>query len=308
MVEILIRPMHKRLNTLFVLALTTSMASIAAAQELEPRAYRTLPTGLNFAVLAFGYSSGNVVVDPTVPIKDMEAEVCTASASYLRTFGLFGRSAGVSLTAPYLYMSVSGYLHDEYRSGSRTGWADARARLSINLLGGPALGVKDFASYRQRTNLGVSLTVAAPTGQYDSSYVINFGANRWGFKPEIGVSSGRGRWTVEAAAGVWFFTTNHEAFGGATMSQDPIGSLQAHLSYDFENRMWLALNLNYFTGGRTNVDGLESVERQKNSRVGLTWSVPLRGGRSVKLAVQTGAFTRVGADFDVATVAYQVRW
>jgi len=42
--------------------------------------------------------------------------------------------------------------------------------------------------------------------------------------------------------------------------------------------------------------------------VGLTFSLPLGGPHSVKLAAQTGAYTASGADFDELTVAYQYRW
>jgi len=31
-------------------------------------------------------------------------------------------------------------------------------------------------------------------------------------------------------------------------------------------------------------------------------------GKSVKLAAHTGAVSSIGADFDIATVAYQVLW
>jgi hypothetical protein len=56
------------------------------------------------------------------------------------------------------------------------------------LLGGPALPPAEFAKYRQRRNLGVSLAVAAPTGEYKSSQLVKLGANRWSLKPEVGYS------------------------------------------------------------------------------------------------------------------------
>jgi hypothetical protein len=288
-----------------VMSLTASPGS---AQELEPRAYRTLPTGLNAAVFAYAFSSGNVVSEPSTPIEDLEAEAHTVILGYLRSFGLFGRSASLTLTAPYVYMSASATLDGSFVEGDRTGWATPRARLAVNLLGGPALTPKEFAQYKQRRNLGVSLTVAPPGGQYTSDHVINFGTNRWAFKPEIGYSSIKGKWIFEAAAGVWIFTTNTDAPGGVTRRQDPIGSFQGHISYSFKPGLWLALTANYFTGGRTSIDGVEKDDLQKNSRIGLTLSLPMGRGKSVKLAAHTGAVTSIGADFDIATVAYQILW
>ena len=56
--------------------------------------------------------------------------------------------------------------------------------------------------------MGVSVTVAPPLGQYDSTKLINLGTNRWSVRPELGVSREIGQWVVEAMAGVWVFTDN----------------------------------------------------------------------------------------------------
>ena len=191
-------------------------------------------------------------------------------------------------------------------TGTRSGSSDARFRLAANLLGGPALSRQEFAQYRQRRNLGVSLTVSAPTGQYSSDRIINFGTNRWGLKPEVGYSSIRGRWIFEAAAGAWFLTNNDNALG-ARKEQHPIGNVQAHVSYDFRRGLWLALTANYFTGGRAEIEG-EPKGAQSSSRVGLALSLPVRRGHSMKLAYHVPAFVAGGADFTAATVAYQVQW
>ena len=301
-------PAVRRGSWIVVAWLTLLIVAPVSARELEPRAYRALPSGVNFLVLAYGYSSGNVVTDATSPIKGLEADIQIASASYLRSFGLAGRSASVTLSAPYVHMSASGTIDGEFLEGSRTDWADARARLTVNILGGPSLTPKEYAGFRQRRTIGVGLTVAGPTGQYSSSKLINFGANRWGFKPEFGYSSVRGKWILDAAAGVWLFTTNSDGFGGTTIKQNPITSVQGHLSYNLKGGMWLALDANYFGGGRISVDGVDAAELQENSRIGLTLSVPLHRPHSLKFSVATGARTRFGADFDNVTVAYQYFW
>ena len=292
-----------------VLALLWVLAiSPALAQELEPRAYRVLPTGLNFAAFAYTFSSGNVVVDPSVPIEDLEATIQTGTFGYLRSFGLAGRSASVSLQAPAVYASVSGRFAGEFARGSRFGAADARVKLAVNLLGGPARSPAELAKSPPGRALGVGLTMALPTGQYSSSKLINFGANRFGFKPEIGYSSVRGKRIFEGAAGVWLFTTNHDGFGDTTVRQDPIASVQAHVSYNFRGGVWMGLDANYFSGGRTSVDGVERDDLQQNSRMGFTLSLPLAARQSLKLSAHTGAFTRFGADFDLAAITYQFMW
>ncbi len=284
-------------------------ASQGSAQELEPRAYRTMPTGLNAAAFVYVFSSGNVVTEPSTPIEDLEAEAHTIVLGYVRSFGLFGRSANLMLSMSYVYMSGSATIGSSFVEADRAGWATPRVRLAVNLLGGPALKPKEFAEYKQGRNLGVSLTVAPPGGQYTSDHLINFGTNRWAVKPEIGYSSIKGKWIFEGAIGVWVFSTNDDAPpNGAIRKQDPIGSFQGHISYNFTPRLWMALNANYFTGGETTIDGVHKDDLQKNSRVGLTLSFAVGRGKSIKLAAHTGAITSVGADFDIATVGYQVIW
>ena len=295
-----------RFTTLIIVASAGSLS--IHAQELEPRAYRTLPTGWNFAVVAYSYSTGNIVVDATSPIEDLDISASYANLGYLRSFGIAGRSASVTLLVPYVFLGGTAKLGGEEVSGTRTGFGDARFRLAVNLLGGPALPPAEFVKYRQRRNLGVSLTVAAPTGEYKNWQLVNLGANRWSVKPEVGYSSIKGRWILEAAAGVWFFTNNDDFLEGSTLSQDPITSLQGHLSYNFSRRVWLALDANWYGGGQTSVDGTEQDTLQSNSRVGMTLSVAIARGQSLKFSGHTGAYTRAGADFDIVGIAYQIGW
>ena len=50
--------------------------------------------------------------------------------------------------------------------------------------------------------------MVAPTGQYDLTRLINLGANRWSFKPELGLSRAWGQWALDGYASVWLFTEN----------------------------------------------------------------------------------------------------
>ena len=50
--------------------------------------------------------------------------------------------------------------------------------------------------------LGASLKVISPTGQYDPTKLINWGINRWAFKPEFGYSQRFGKkWILDGYAG-----------------------------------------------------------------------------------------------------------
>jgi hypothetical protein len=98
------------------------------------------------------------------------------------------------------------------RSIYRSGLLDFSARLSVNLLGGPAMQLQQFAGWKQKILLGASLKVVAPTGQYDPTKLINWGIHRWAFKPEFGYSERWGNWLLDGYAGVWFYTTNPASY------------------------------------------------------------------------------------------------
>src|SRR5262245_38698512 len=159
----------------------------AAAQDMEPRAYVASPVGLHFLAVGFGRSTGGVVIDPSLPLTDVRASVNSGSVGIGTTMNLFGRTALVVAGLPYAWAKATGRVGENEALGSvsRSGLADARARLSVNLLGGRALSPLQFArTPRSPTIVGVSLSIVPPSGQYYPTKLINLGSNRWSFKPE----------------------------------------------------------------------------------------------------------------------------
>jgi hypothetical protein len=286
-----------------------TLASPLAAQDLEPRAYAASPIGLSFLFVGAGRSSGGVIVDPSLPVADVEAALDSATLGVGTTFSLFGRSALVVAAAPYVWGDVSGRVGEVAARVTRSGLADPRMKLSVNLLGGRALAPVEFAKARPATIVGVSLSVIPPLGQYDPHHLINLGANRWAFKPEVGVSHVFHGWTVEAYAGTWLFTTNETFFPGASVrEQRPMFTMQAHASYTIRPRLWLAADSTWFTGGSTIVDGVVDADFQRNSRIGGTLSLPVTTTQSIKFTYSRGATTRIGGDFSTVAVAWQLSW
>ena len=284
------------------------LAGAALAQELEPRAYVITPVKSNAVVFTYAHSSGEAAFDPTLPLKDVNADINSLVASYYRSFDLFGRSANFVVSQPYTVANLDGFYLGEYAEGRWSGLADARIRFAMNLIGGPAMGLEEFRKYEYRRNLGFSLNIVPPTGQYDPARLINLSANRWSFKPQLGYTRGLGEkrhWIVEFYGGAWLFTKNKNFNSGATRTQKPIGSFQFHLVRVFKRRYWASFDVTYFTGGRSTVDGTVRLDLQNNSRVGGTVSIPFKKGHGMKVSVATGAFTTVGADFTTVSVGYQ---
>lgn len=301
---------HSSLPTGLGLALVLMglISTQASAQELEPGAYAPSPKDFNILIGALTYKSGDLAFDPSGPIENASAGIGVGAVGYVRTLGLWGRLANVGFVVPYVRGNVKGDYLGDYHDVFRSGQGDPRLRFAINLRGGPALTLKEFMAYKRKWNLGVSLAVGVPLGQYDSSKLINIGSNRWSFKPEIGLSRTFGRWRFEGAAGAWVFTDNDDFFGGVTRSQDPIGSFQFHVIYTIRPRMWIAYDANYYTGGRTSYGAGKNEDLQSNSRMGLTFAMPVNRTNSFKVSYSRGAFTTIGADFHSIGVAWQVIW
>ena len=277
----------------------------AEAQEIEPRAFSPSPVGVTWVLVGAGQSTGGILTDPSLPVDDVDGEINAGLLGLGYSFGLFGRLATAALAQPYLSAKFTGTLDGEPASASRSGFGDTKLRLSMNLLGNPAMSAAEFAKRKPQTTIGASLSVSAPTGVYHPARLINVGTNRWAIKPEIGVSHPVGKWQLEAAAGVWLFEDNPEFFGGRRREQDPLASVQGHVSYTFRPRLWLSLDATFYDGGETTVDGVAKDDRQSNSRYGATLSLPFARSQSLKLYWNDGATTRIGSDFMTWGVAWQ---
>jgi hypothetical protein len=173
-----------------------------------------------------------------------------------------------------------------------------------------------FVKWKQKVLLGSSLKVMAPTGQYDPTKLVNWGTNRWSFKPELGYSQRWGKWVLDGDFGVWFFTTNQDFWsrsinfpGTRSQSQNPIVGLEGHLSYDFKPRRWISLDGNFWHGGKTSFNGVENpLTVQTNSRLGATVAVPITNNQSLKLNYNDGTYIRYGGNYRNVSVAWQHSW
>jgi hypothetical protein len=149
--------------------------------------------------------------------------------------------------------------------------------------------------------------VIAPTGAFNPEWLINIGTNRWSFKPEMALSIPVGdSWLVDAYAALWLFTPNAQFYPGTSeRTQDPMAAFQGHVSYQFTRQMWAAVNMTFYVGGTSHVNGVASDDLQRNVRLGGTFVVPIGNTNSIKIAASTGAIVRVGANFTSVSVAWQ---
>jgi len=283
-------------------------AAGAKAQDMEPRAYSNAPVGLNFLIVGYAYTRDGVAFDNALPITDTELETSSAVLAYGRVLDIAGQSAKLNVIVPYTDLSGTARFAGQANSRDITGFADPAVKLSVNLVGAPALSLPDFARYRQDLIVGASLRVTIPVGQYDDRKIVNLGSNRWSFKPEVGVSKAIGPWTLEGTTAVTFYTDNTDFFGGNTRSQDPLYSVEGHVIYSFEHGIWGSLDATYFNGGRSTINGQRNSDLQQNWRIGGTLAFPLSAQDSIKLYASSGVSARTGNNYDLLGIAWQRRW
>jgi hypothetical protein len=194
----------------------------------------------------------------------------------------------------------------------RSGLMDTSFRVSVNLKGGPAMSPQRFVKWKQTALLGVSLKVVAPTGQYDATKLVNWGINRWAFKPDFGYSQRWGKTTVDAYGGAWLYTRNSASYSVPApkpQTQAPIGSFEGHLSYDVKPKLWFSLDGNFWFGGVTSLNGIQNLKtRQTGSRVGVTGSYRLSKHQTVKVSYSNGIYLLFGGNYQNVSAAWQYSW
>ncbi len=306
-----------RLSLLFF-ALAVMLIDSCWAQDLQPRSYVITPVHSNAINLTYSYFSGGLDLNGVVPVSNATATYSVPDIGYYHSLSFFGRSANIAVGLPYGIGTFQGSEVGTNRQIYRSGLLDLGFRFAVNLKGGPAMPMSEFVKWKQKTVLGASLKVIAPTGQYDPTKLINWGINRWAFKPEFGYSQRFGKWVIDGYAGLWLFTTNQKFFSKPAprpQTQSPIGSFEGHLSYDaktFRGRpgpLWFSLDGNFWYGGTTSLGGIANPgTTQTSSRVGVTAAIPLNRHQVLKASFSTGAHVRYGGNYQNVSVSWQYSW
>ena len=278
------------------------------AQELQPRAYVPAPVGLGFFSISYSHNAGGLLFDPSLPVENAHVNAGVPQLALGKSLNAFGRTGQVLAVLPYVVADLSGTAAGVEQSRHRSGLADSFFRFSMNIYGAPAMHLEEFVKYRPKTIVGASISVVAPTGQYDRNVLINLGTNRWGVKPEIGVSRFFGKWDIEGAFGVWLYTKNSDFYGRTFRTQDPLGAVQAHIVREIPHGMWVAFDAAFYTGGRSYLGNIAKADYQGNTRLGATVGIALNRRQALRFAYFKGVTARIGSEISSISVAYQVIW
>ena len=302
----------------FVLSAVIVFCSLQclSAQDLAPRAYVITPLHSNAITLTYAFYDGGLLLPGAIPITGATGRYSVPIISYYHSFNMFGHSANITASLPYAFGHFQADVLGEPSQIYRSGLIDSNYRLSVNLKGGRAMEAQEFTKWTQKTLIGVSLKVVAPTGQYDPTKLVNWGSNRWSLRPELGYSQRWNKILLDAYGGTWFYTLNPEYFSHnqyfpsiQSQSENPIGSFEGHLSYDFKPGTWVSLDGNIWFGGVTSLNGVpNSATRQFGSRIGATGAIRLSKHQSFKLSYNNGTYIRFGGNYQNVSLAWQYSW
>src|SRR5215469_12368269 len=214
--------MKKRLVfTCFVLALL-HVPKPVYGQFTDPHNYDNTAVGTNQIELAYTFARSDVSIGTGLVIAGAKFSLNAGTIDYSRYFGLANHLMWINGAVPIA--GLSGTVSGTNISSSINGAADSSYQVAALLKGGPALRVADFDNYKPETIVGVSFSIAAPSGQYNGNKILNLGSNRWLFRPEIALSHPFGpeqKWQLDTYANCEFYTNNVSYRGTELLSQQP---------------------------------------------------------------------------------------
>jgi hypothetical protein len=258
---------------------------LAAGALLPPQALAQVPgrfywhglAGANGVPLIFNSITGNSnPFDPShqvTPGANFDATM--AMMGYAKTFAMGDRAAMAAIILPMGRLSGDVTAAGRTAGQSASGFGDPMLEFDINILGPKAQrNIPDVIRYQPGFSVDLLADLALPIGEYDNDQSLNIGQNRWYGRVGAPIVWQLGDWvpgrrtTLEFLPAVWFFGDNTD-FMGQRLKTDPMFQLDAHLTRDFTEHFWGAIDLAWYSGGKASINGVEG-KKLDNLGVGLT--------------------------------------
>lgn len=301
--------MHRRLLLACLAVAVLVVPRQASAQFTGAHNYDNTPVGTNQIELSYAYARSDVSIDSGLVIANATLNLNEGNLEYSHYFGLAKRLVWVTAGVPIA--GLSGSVPGTQIHGSTNGVGDSYYQLSALLKGGPALRVEEFDNYKPVTIVGVSLTVSAPTGEYQPDKVLNLGSDRWSFNPEIALSSPFGReqkWQLDTYANCEFYTANTSYQGKEILRQQPLPGIEGDISYSFSENFWASLDTRYSFRGATTVNGVEQNDSQQNFIIGGEANVAMNAQHALVFQFAKALAHHNGPTYTGFAVRYDFVW
>ncbi len=255
----------KRLSVVMLTCLALIFFAGAASADNTARDYIPAPPDTFAAMIYYTHSSADTLY--------ANGHKALTGIDFSGDVGLFRpvywMNAGPFEIDPQLILPFGGLSLDTHLPGgdlSASGVGDLILLATVWFLNDP----------QSKTWLGFTPFFICPTGNYENNGALSLGANRWGFREELGFVKGfdvlpdhPAYFEIQVRGD--FFTDNGD-FGAAhqTLSQDPILGVESHLSYDLTKAFWVSADYYYHWGGESSLAGFEQKDQLANHTIGFT--------------------------------------
>jgi hypothetical protein len=286
-----------------------------ALAQVPGRFYWKTLSGGSAVPLIYESISGNAnPFDPALtPAPGASLDATVALAGYAHTFTLLDRSAMAAILLPMGRISGEVTVAGKTYNQSAQGFGDPTLELDVNLFGPPAQeDIPDAIRYEPGFSVDLLADLALPIGEYDNKQPLNLGQNRWYGRLGAPIIWQLGPWvpgrrtTLEFLPAVWLFGDNTD-YVGQTLQTDPLFQLDAHLTRDFTEHAWGAIDASWYSGGQATINGVPG-EKLNNVGVGFTFGYTINDNLSLtfgyKSTVNDNAPTDLRMDNFMVTLVY----
>ena len=263
--------------------------------QVPGRFYWKTLSGASAVPLILNSISGNTnpfdMAHTVTPGANFDATL--AMTGYARTFTLWDRSAMAAIILPM--GRISGEVvtpAGRTTSLSASGFGDPMLEFNLNLIGPKAQqNIPDVLRYEPGFSVDLLADLALPIGEYNSDQPLNVGQNRWYGRVGFPVIWQLGDWvpgrrtTLEFLPAVWMFGDNTD-YVGQTLKTDPLFQLDAHLTRDFTETLWGAIDASWYSGGRASVNGVPG-DKLNNIAIGLTLGYSVNSNLNLTLGYKS---------------------
>jgi hypothetical protein len=255
-----------------------ALASPQVLAQVPGRFYWHSLVGANAVPLIFNSITGNTnPFDPAhIVVPGASFDATLAMMGYAHTFALGDRSAMAAIILPMGRVSGDASLAGLTAGQSASGFGDPMVEFAVNVIGPKAQrNIPDVTRYEPGFSMDLIADLAIPIGEYNSNQALNIGQNRWYGRVGAPIVWQLGDWvpgrrtTLEFLPAVWLFGDNTDYLGGQRLKTDPMFQLDAHLTRDFTEHFWGALDLTWYNGGQASINGVAG-EKLNNLGGGLT--------------------------------------
>jgi hypothetical protein len=286
-----------------------SLSTPARAQDDGARAYWKMRDGTH--VVSFQYlpafidAEGSNVFAPgqyIYPNSNISAHIVMATYGYHFTLPWVKRPsvAAVNVVAG----SVGVEVDTPAFSQSSAGFSDPNTQLTVNLFGTPPLKSNvDLLNYEPTLTVDLAGLVAFPIGAYDGDKLVNIGQNRWygrlalPLKYHFGVFAPGRMSSLEVTPSVWLFGENDDFAGlapggptGQKLENDPLWSVEAHLTHDFTTTFYGSVDLLYQNGFQSRVAGNSVGEKLEIGNIGFTLNYQVSDNAGIRTSFNSNVF------------------